>query len=57
MTLNPFIYNPQQALAAGQSGFITDSGSYVVTITDARFSVQPSGAKSMELSIETEEGA
>ncbi|AYB49571.1 DUF669 domain-containing protein [Candidatus Williamhamiltonella defendens] len=56
MTLNPFIYNPQQALAAGQSGFITDSGSYVVTITDARFSVQPSGAKSMELSIETEEG-
>ncbi|WP_234817416.1 MULTISPECIES: hypothetical protein [Candidatus Williamhamiltonella] len=42
MTLNPFIYNPQQALAAGQSGFITDSGAYVVTITDARFRVQPS---------------
>ncbi|CED78510.1 hypothetical protein [Candidatus Williamhamiltonella defendens] len=56
MTLNPFIYNPQQALAAGQSGFITDSGAYVVTITDAQFSTQPSGAKSMELSIETEEG-
>jgi len=56
MTLNPFIYNPQQALAAGQSGFITDSGAYVVTITDARFSVQPSGAKSMELSIETDDG-
>ncbi|BGI51949.1 MAG: hypothetical protein HamCj_03020 [Candidatus Hamiltonella defensa (Ceratovacuna japonica)] len=30
------------------------SGAYVVTITDARFRVQPSGAKSMELSIEME---
>ncbi|EAT2223879.1 DUF669 domain-containing protein, partial [Salmonella enterica] len=30
-----FTYNEESALAAGQGGFINESGAYVITITEA----------------------
>ncbi|OIV46941.1 DUF669 domain-containing protein [Sodalis sp. TME1] len=51
-----FVYNQEVALAAGQSGFITESGAYVVTILEAKYMTSQSGAESIEFSVETEDG-
>ncbi|BAE74497.1 hypothetical protein SGGMMB4_02755 [Sodalis glossinidius str. 'morsitans'] len=51
-----FIYNQEAALAAGQSGFITESGAYVVTILEAKYMTSQSGAESIEFSVENEDG-
>ncbi|WP_342221224.1 DUF669 domain-containing protein [Candidatus Fukatsuia endosymbiont of Tuberolachnus salignus] len=51
-----FTYHQEAALAAGQSGFISESGAYIVTLTEAKYMTSPSGAKSIEFSVETEDG-
>lgn len=51
-----FTYNQEAALAAGQGGFITESGAYVVTILEAKYMTSKSGAESIEFSVETEDG-
>lgn len=51
-----FTYNQEAALAAGQGGFITESGAYVVTILEAKYMTSQSGAESIEFSVETEDG-
>lgn len=51
-----FDYNHEAALTAGQGGFIGESGAYVVTITEAKYITAQSGADSLELSVETDDG-
>ncbi|KAE9535314.1 hypothetical protein ACWIUH_06690 [Ursidibacter arcticus] len=49
-----FSYNENEALQGGASGYITQTGAYVVKITMAKWTVSQSGAEALELSIETE---
>ncbi|WP_369788359.1 DUF669 domain-containing protein [Rouxiella sp. WC2420] len=51
-----FTYNQEQALSAGQSGFINESGAYIFTITEAKCMTSSGGAKSIELSVEADDG-
>lgn len=51
-----FTYNAESALAAGKSGFITESGAYVVTIQEAKYVTSSSGAESIEFSVEADDG-
>lgn len=51
-----FTYNQEDALAAGQSGFINESGAYVITIAEAKLGTSESGACFMEFSGETDDG-
>ncbi|WP_339057102.1 DUF669 domain-containing protein [Candidatus Regiella endosymbiont of Tuberolachnus salignus] len=51
-----FTYHQETALAAGQSGFISESGAYIFSITEAKYMNSPSGAKSIEFSVETDDG-
>lgn len=52
-----FTYNHQQALKAGQSSFINETGAYTGKITLAKWTQSQSGAKALELSFEDENGA
>lgn len=52
-----FTYNHEQALKAGQSSFINETGAYVGKITLAKWTQSQSGAKALELSFEDENGA
>lgn len=51
-----FTYNQDDALAAGQSGFINESGAYVITIAEAKLGTAESGAKFIEFSGDTDDG-
>lgn len=51
-----FTYHQANALAAGQSGFINESGAYIFNITEAKYMNSPSGAKSIEFSVEMDDG-
>ena len=51
-----FTYNNESALSVGQGGFITETGSYVVTITEAKYTTSAGGAKSIEFSVEADDG-
>ncbi|NIH23435.1 DUF669 domain-containing protein [Providencia heimbachae] len=51
-----FTYNQEDALAAGQSGFINESGAYVITIAEAKLGTAESGAKFIEFSGDTDDG-
>ncbi|PAV02379.1 DUF669 domain-containing protein [Arsenophonus sp. ENCA] len=51
-----FTYNAESALAAGKSGFITESGAYVVTIQEAKYVTSSGGAESIEFSVEADDG-
>lgn len=51
-----FTYNQESALSAGLSGFINESGAYVVTITEAKYMISSGGAKSIEFSVEADDG-
>ena len=51
-----FTYSQESALSAGQSGFINESGAYVFTISEAKYVANPSGSKSLEFSVETDDG-
>ncbi|BBG59543.1 DUF669 domain-containing protein [Providencia rustigianii] len=51
-----FTYNQEDALAAGQSGYINESGAYVLTIAEAKLGTSEAGAQYMEFSGETDDG-
>lgn len=51
-----FSYNQEDALLAGQSGFINESGAYVITIAEAKLGTSEGGAKFIEFSGETDDG-
>lgn len=51
-----FTYNQEEALAAGQNGFINESGAYVITIAEAKLGVSEAGASFIEFSGETDDG-
>lgn len=51
-----FTYNQEDALAAGQSGFINESGAYVITIAEAKLGTSEGGAQYIEFSGETDDG-
>ncbi|ATF73933.1 hypothetical protein [Pasteurella multocida] len=51
-----FTYNQEQALKAGQSNFITETGAYVVKILQAKYTRSTNGAEALEFSVETEDG-
>lgn len=51
-----FTYNQEQAKAGGQGGFIHESGAYIFTIAEAKYVTTPSGAKSIEFTLETDDG-
>lgn len=51
-----FTYNQESALSAGLSGFINESGAYVLTITEAKYMISSGGAKSIEFSVEADDG-
>ncbi|ODQ07167.1 MULTISPECIES: DUF669 domain-containing protein [unclassified Shigella] len=51
-----FTYNQDDALAAGQGGFINESGAYVITISEAKLGMSESGAKFIEFSGEEDDG-
>ncbi|WP_368884674.1 DUF669 domain-containing protein [Providencia vermicola] len=51
-----FTYSQEDALAAGQSGFINESGAYVITIAEAKLGTSESGAKFIEFSGDTDDG-
>lgn len=50
-----FTYHQANALAAGQSGFISESGAYIFNITEAKYMNSPSGAKQIEFSVEMDD--
>ncbi|MBS9442452.1 DUF669 domain-containing protein [Photorhabdus heterorhabditis] len=51
-----FVYNEELALSAGQSGFITESGAYIITISEAKFTTGKGGACFIELAGESNDG-
>lgn len=51
-----FVYNQESGLSAGLSGFINESGGYIFTITEAKYVISSGGAKSIEFSVETDDG-
>jgi len=51
-----FTYNEESALTAGQGGFINETGSYVVTITEAALKQSEKGARFIEFSGESDDG-
>ncbi|RAW91943.1 MULTISPECIES: DUF669 domain-containing protein [unclassified Photorhabdus] len=51
-----FVYNKELALSAGQSGFITESGAYIITINEAKFTRGKEGAHFIEISGESDDG-
>ncbi|CAQ85653.1 MULTISPECIES: hypothetical protein [Photorhabdus] len=51
-----FVYNEELALSAGQSGFITESGAYIITISEAKFTTGKGGACFIEFSGESNDG-
>ncbi|WKS98518.1 hypothetical protein NYR30_06905 [Gallibacterium salpingitidis] len=56
MTQPIFTYNQEQALKAGNSQFISETGAYLCKIISAEYTQAQSGALSLELSVETQEG-
>lgn len=56
MTQPLFVYNQEQAVSAGQSGYITESGDYILTIDEAKLYTTESNAKFIEFSGETDDG-
>ncbi|HID5225114.1 TPA: DUF669 domain-containing protein [Proteus mirabilis] len=51
-----FTYNQDDALAAGQGGFINESGAYIITISEAKLGMSESGARFIEFSGEEDDG-
>ncbi|CNH34159.1 MULTISPECIES: hypothetical protein [Yersinia] len=51
-----FVYDQDSGLSAGLSGFINESGAYVFTISEAKYVISSGGAKSVEFSVETDDG-
>lgn len=51
-----FTYNEEQAMKAGNAQFINETGAYLCKIITAEYVQSQSGALSLELSIETQEG-
>lgn len=51
-----FTYNEEAALTAGQGGFINETGSYVITITEAALKQSEKGARFIEFSGDTDDG-
>lgn len=51
-----FTYNQNLAVKAGQAGFISETGAYMGRITKALWGQSQSGAKYLDLSIETDDG-
>lgn len=51
-----FTYNQEQAVKAGQSGFINETGAYIGRITTAKWTQSQGGARALELSFEDENG-
>ncbi|WP_145507605.1 DUF669 domain-containing protein [Yersinia hibernica] len=51
-----FVYDQDSGLSAGLSGFINESGAYIFTISEARYVISSGGAKSIEFSVETDDG-
>lgn len=51
-----FTYNEEAALTAGQGGFINETGSYVLTITEAALKQSEKGARFIEFSGESDDG-
>lgn len=51
-----FAYNQELAMKGGQSLFISETGAYVGKISQAKWSTTKNGAKSLEISFETDDG-
>ncbi|EKN6008152.1 hypothetical protein DVQ89_20680 [Yersinia enterocolitica] len=51
-----FVYDQDSGLSAGLSGFINESGAYIFTISEAKYVISSGGAKSIEFSVETDDG-
>lgn len=51
-----FTYNQDDAVAAGQSGFISESGAFILTITEAKLMHNEKGAQYIEFSGEGDDG-
>lgn len=51
-----FTYNQEQAVKAGQSSFINETGAYAGKITLAKWTKSQNNAQSLELSFESNEG-
>ncbi|WP_439242365.1 hypothetical protein [Lonepinella sp. BR2474] len=51
-----FTYNQNQAIKAGQSSFINETGAYTGKILLAKWTTSQGGAKALELSFETDDG-
>lgn len=51
-----FTYNEDAALTAGQGGFISETGAYIITLTEALLTTAKSGAKAIEFSGEADDG-
>lgn len=56
MTQPIFTYNQEQAMKAGNSAFISETGAYICKIISAEYVQSQGGALSIELTIETQEG-
>lgn len=56
MTQTIFTYNQEQAIKAGNSSFIAETGAYICRIISAEYVQSQSGALSLELTVETKEG-
>ncbi|WP_238149445.1 hypothetical protein [Arsenophonus endosymbiont of Aleurodicus floccissimus] len=51
-----FTYSQEATLAAGQSAFINEFGTYIVTILEAKYMTSSGGAESIEFSVESDDG-
>ncbi|KMJ44691.1 hypothetical protein AB204_13020 [Xenorhabdus khoisanae] len=51
-----FTYDQESAMNAGQSGFINESGAYVLTISEAKLTKSQHGAEFIEFSGEADDG-
>ncbi|MCK3656408.1 hypothetical protein A4G19_13825 [Pasteurellaceae bacterium Macca] len=51
-----FTYDQTQAVKAGQSSFINETGAYIGKILTAKWTKSQGGAKALELSFETDDG-
>lgn len=56
MTQPIFTYNQEQAVKAGNSAFISETGAYNCKIISAEYVQSQGGALSLEFSVETQEG-
>ncbi|MDG6880980.1 Uncharacterised protein [Phocoenobacter uteri] len=50
-----FTYNQEQAVKAGNSNFISETGAYKCTILEAKYTKSTSGALALEFSVETDD--